>query len=101
MKKEYVERTGLLASLALADHPWSDFEDAYEIVQNAPVEDVAPVVHGEWVRIIGMAPPEYHGKHRCSLCGALARECRMREDLTNYCPSCGARMDGGNHIEST
>lgn len=89
MKKEYVERTGLLASLALADHPWSDFEDAYEIVQNAPVEDVAPVVHGEWIA-------SYDGFHDsvtiiCSLCGHTGAR------HFHYCVHCGAKMDGGKH----
>lgn len=97
MKKEYVERTGLLASLALADHPWSDFEDAYEIVQNAPVEDVAPVVHGEWLKKTGMAPPEYHGRHTCSICGKFAPYDRFHKRLSDYCQNCGAKMDGGKH----
>lgn len=94
MKKEYIERTGLLESLALSDHPWSNFEDAYEIVQNVPAEDVAPVVHGEWKPVRGMAPPEYHGRHICSECGKMAKEWKMHEILTDYCPNCGAKMDG-------
>lgn len=56
--------------------------------------DVAPARHGRWVEIKGMAPPEYHGKHRCSLCYARALERKMHEELSNYCPNCGAKMRG-------
>ena len=49
---------------------------------------------GIWVKLDGqMLPPELHGKHRCSRCRNLAGDRRGREDLSNYCPSCGARME--------
>ena len=42
--------------------------------------DVAPVRHGRWEK-------EY-GHYRCLLCNGL-------DDFAdNYCPNCGARMDG-------
>ena len=49
---------------------------------------------GIWVKLDGqMLPPELLGKHRCSRCRNLAGEQRGREDLSNYCPSCGASME--------
>lgn len=60
-----------------------------------PTADVAPVVHGRWVRIQGMAPPEYHGKHRCSVCYARALERKFHEELSDHCPNCGAKIDLG------
>ena len=49
---------------------------------------------GIWVKLDGqMLPPELHGKHRCSRCRNLAGDRRGREELSNYCPSCGARME--------
>jgi hypothetical protein len=50
------------------------------VIQNAPTIDCAPVVHGEWVD--GM---------KCQYCGQV--------DTTkpNYCPNCGAKMDGGKN----
>ena len=49
---------------------------------------------GVWVKLTGqMLSPELHGKHRCSRCRNLAGDRRGREDLSNYCPSCGARME--------
>ena len=49
---------------------------------------------GRWVEIRGMAPPEYHGKHMCSLCYARALERKYHEELSDHCPSCGAKMEG-------
>ena len=49
---------------------------------------------GIWVKLDGqMLPPELHGKHRCSRCRNLAGDRRGREDLSNDCPFCGARME--------
>lgn len=41
------------------------------------------VKHGVWVAING-----YHDAHKCSVCETWA------DDWTNYCPYCGAKMDG-------
>jgi tRNA(Ile2) C34 agmatinyltransferase TiaS len=91
MKKEYIERSGMLADLArIESYPWTIFEDAYGVVQNAPAEDVAPVMHGEWVFKLSRYEAD---ECNCSLCGQLmttAKGVRM-----NYCPNCGAKMDGG------
>ena len=49
---------------------------------------------GIWVKLDGqMLPPELHGKHRCSRCRNLAAEKNGQELLSDYCPSCGARME--------
>lgn len=63
------------------------------MIADEPPADVAPVVHGRWIQINGIAPPEHHGKHKCSECGGMALEKHMREVLSNYCPNCGAKMD--------
>lgn len=39
---------------------------------------------------------KHDGKHKCSECGGMALEKHMREVLSNYCPNCGAKMDGGD-----
>ena len=49
--------------------------------------------HGKWMKITGMSPPEYHGKHVCSECGDKALCKNHREELSIYCPNCGAKMD--------
>ena len=47
-----------------------------------------------WIKITGMRPPEYAGRQVCSECGGMALENRMREVLSEYCPYCGAKMEG-------
>lgn len=52
---------------------------------------------GRWVRLTGMAPPEYHGHKICSLCECFAPYDPLhmgREMLPKYCPGCGAEMEG-------
>ena len=52
-----------------------------------PTADVVEVRHGEWVVL-----EEEIGLYSCSLCDykIIRTEC-------NYCPNCGAKMDGGKN----
>lgn len=66
-------------------------------IEDAPAADVAPVVHGLWEKepssfwrwtpsgAVAVARTTY----RCGLCG------RGTAVKSNYCPNCGAKMDGG------
>jgi len=85
---EYIERDQLMTD-RVANDP------VRIAAKCAPAADVKPIQHGQWIKISGMAPPEYHGKHRCSLCGAMALDRKFHEELSDYCPYCGAKMDGG------
>lgn len=52
---------------------------------------------GKWIKATGMMPPEFHGHHCCSECGNFANmepPFGNREDLSNFCPNCGADMRG-------
>lgn len=66
--------------------------DAIEImaeVHYMPAADVAPVVHGRWVTHYRSGTPVAEGY--VSTC------CDMwNNHKRNYCPNCGAKMDGGN-----
>lgn len=55
-----------------------------KVMRNYSTADVAEVKHGEWV----------HGEcvSHCSECGVET----YPENITPYCPNCGARMDGGD-----
>ena len=67
-------------------------------VKDMPTIDAAPVVHGRWIKMTGMMPPEYHGHYECSKCGWHMKGLRnswTREEELLYCPNCGAKMDGG------
>ena len=60
--------------------------NAQEIIKTIPTADVVEVKHGEWKRIIRNGKPR---GLKCSLCG---KHIHFHE---NYCPNCGAKMDGG------
>jgi hypothetical protein len=67
-----------------------------EEMDEAPTVDAVPFVHGKWVMIGGMKPPEYHHHHQCSACESYAPmrpPYGGREVLSPYCPACGAKMD--------
>lgn len=54
--------------------------------------DVAPVVHGKW-----LTHSDRPDSLICSVC-----ECGFdmwKHDKHNFCPNCGAKMDGGNECE--
>ena len=71
-------------------------ENILEVINNIPAADVAPVRHGRWMYDSGS------GKYFCSACDEYALS--FKKDtlyggdlyevcLTDYCPSCGAKMD--------
>lgn len=67
---------------------------ASRLLDEIPAADVSPVRHGRWVKIgtTGLCgDPVWN----CSSCGYPAGVSVAGRD---YCPNCGAKMDGGiNH----
>lgn len=51
--------------------------------------DAAPVKHGRWEYIPG------DGKFRAILIRSKCKKCVVEYDRFDYCPHCGAKMDGG------
>ena len=92
MNKEYIEREALVQSIEDNLHlPVS------RIIKEAPTADVAPVVHGEWI-----PSPHIYGIYMCSRCRDMYDLCQPNFeeiDAWQFCPNCGARMDGGNSNE--
>ena len=84
-EKEYIEREKLNDML-------EDFcvnETFYDAMQTTPAADVAPVRHGCWVK----EKPDVLIHWHCSVC----EKCYfLEEPNADYCPHCGAKMDGGN-----
>ena len=67
--------------------------DIYKIIEEAPGIEAEPVVHGEWEIDDDGCERELM---RCSVCG---EECYDGDNdiivrFYNYCPNCGAKMDG-------
>ena len=64
---------------------YSDFSYSVEGCQYfVSAADVVPVVHGRWERM-----KAYCTQYVCSECGDIWPDFR-----SDYCPNCGARMDG-------
>ena len=75
---------------------WADgwdkaIDEAIRIIEDAPTVDAVPVVHGRWIDAHGIR------NSKCENCGV--EFCRVMEDC-NYCPTCGAKMDGNQECNS-
>lgn len=76
----------------------SEWEEIEEAINAAPAADVAPVVHGRWIR------PHWKGSDYCCDCSECDGEAMHREYQWNkkgiypICPNCGAKMRENNEI---
>ena len=60
--------------------------DVMQRIDNAPTVDAVEVVHGRWIDT-----PDEMTKYKCD-----NPKCGFPSFVPwNYCPNCGARMDGG------
>ena len=94
---EYIEREALKNEIATSTEPFNT-GSVFRAINRQAAADVAPVVHGLWEKepsafwrwtpsgAVVVARTTY----RCGLCG------RGTAVKSNYCPNCGAKMDGGN-----
>lgn len=87
---EYIEREKVLSKAAPLAGYFSYMISAYDVIM-IPAADVAPVVHGYW---IDNGANGYKWAFICSRCGYV--DGHPFDDRHNFCPSCGARMDGGS-----
>lgn len=89
---EYIKRdTAIRAVMAAKWVDGSDGAMAMEIVASPPAADVAPVVHGRW-EIDDFWSDNVQITGKCAACSEIIS---WFNELPNYCPNCGARMDGG------
>lgn len=61
-------------------------------LRKIPAADVAPVVHGRWLH---SGYVDHLEVVKCSECNHEAFAIALYVCDGNYCPNCGARMDGG------
>ena len=66
-----------------------DFKRAIRTMPEGAIVDIEPVVHGRWIE---KEKYTFGIMYDCSLC-----ENRILDNghSWNYCPNCGAKMDGG------
>lgn len=113
---EYIDRAVCLsilrakANMAVLMDAAPYFEKAAKMLEKLPAADVAPVVHGLWMpvyesEITGWDPAvagrDPIGGYICSACKEESiYDCNDEFVLSNYCPNCGAKMDGGDSNEA-
>lgn len=92
---EYISKQAFLDYMKRTDRYFNVKFD----IENFPNADVAPVRHGRWIPLTECANEGVY----CSICKKKVwksdyAQCskKSRNKLeSNYCPNCGAKMDGG------
>ena len=96
---EYIDREVIMKFPIRKDHCDKEhanghfingIESVLEYVENLPAVDVSPVRHGRWEK--------HSGLYSCSEC-EMTCPYDVQADVIeywacNYCPNCGAKMDG-------
>ena len=91
---DLISRKALLEKLDKWINPCVNCESEFPSGIATATVDAAPVVHGEWKEwwpgscALIMTGEEV--LYRCTRCDA------KYADTSNFCPNCGAKMDGGN-----
>ena len=81
---EYIERELAIEALSRGEGCENVCRRAIERILSA---DVVPVRHGRWIDC-----KEDPNEKYCSVCNHERNACNS---WWNYCPNCGAKMDGG------
>ena len=89
-EKRLIDANALKAEFTGNFHEMWHYTGIRAMIDVAPTVDAVEVAHGRWERrtdVIGFV--------RCSAC----RDCNIYDDWAdgkkwNYCPNCGAKMDG-------
>ena len=101
MTEEYISRKSVRDAIASLSIERFELTPAYRLYVEAldnvdkkvvkiPAADVEPVRHGKWIKPTRVPDSMMD---ECSLCGF---DCGAY--TFDYCPSCGARMDGGKNV---
>lgn len=90
MAKEYISREAAIIGLAASSLMPHQIDDAAEALKLVPAADVAPARHASWIE-----DGYYNEPCVCSNCGEPCKDTVMGKPRWNYCPNCGAKMDGG------
>ena len=95
---EYIKREDLLELYRIDDPVLNEnghvpLPVIRQNIMDIPAADVAPMVHGQW---------ETSSDIPASLIGSVCK-CGLdmwKHDPHNFCPNCGAKMDGGDNDAS-
>lgn len=85
---EYIDREVIKKLMLKYGFKAPDMTITEFIDDELPGADVVPIVHGQWLK--GMS-----GNYK------ICSECKQIADFDfDYCPNCGARMDGDNNADN-
>lgn len=98
-KTEYITKEQAIEAAWVIELYNSERDELEEEIKAMPAADVAPVVHGRWLRHgeipAGQNNLEERLLYECSNCGARQIVYNDRFiGLYKFCSTCGARMDG-------
>lgn len=93
---EYIDRAVAVSQANFIHGRWDDVYVSAATLMAIPAADVAPVVHGRWIHSRYEDCSEQFELVKCSQCNHEAYATAFYVRGGNYCPNCGAKMDGGN-----
>lgn len=107
MNDEYIRKSDAIAAVNKMAYPYVYGEYTFlaaakRHIAAVPSADVQPVKHGRWKPVLYTSHCSC-GKsyqttfYNCSVCDHVAQ---WQPYGLNYCPNCGARMDGGDKDDS-
>ena len=91
---EYIDREA--AQTSCRKYSFAESYDAFAvdcILKAIPAADVAPVRHGRWIDAYPDIEPNPMFMY------GICSECGFEQGISkylNFCPNCGAKMDGGD-----
>ena len=103
---EYINREAAVKSVLRMRRPENSVAQnrMLSIIQmdmlKLPAADVAPVVHARWDDSGRYTFPGGSTAVRCTECGCALTVSEFRLNKWNYCPVCGAKMDGSEISET-
>ena len=96
MSGDYISREAVLAEAEKVPLRERNYREYGNVVRAIPAADVVEVVHASWIE-----DGYYNEPCVCSNCGEPCKDTVMGKPRWNYCPSCGAKMDGyGGHPDA-
>ena len=76
--------------------PRSELYDIIDRIGEQPTVDAVEVVYGKWTPVDVIAKKAGYSVRYYHHAECKVNPCRLFECMDDYCPNCGAKMDGGN-----
>ena len=101
-RSEYISRDAAISKIRDQGVLGGDYdayereEDVVDMLNSIPAADVVEVRHGRWHRFLKGSNSSYGILSEAFQC-IICKESFWNK--SNYCPSCGAKMDGGQDDE--